>query len=272
MSLSASEKLAWKIRRDAIEMTHVSNASHIGAAMAIADILAVLYTDVMRYDPSNPDDPNRDRFVLSKGHASAAEYAALAESGFFPVEELTTQYADGSRLSGHVSHAVPGIEFSTGSLGHGAPVACGMALAAKHDGKGHRVFAVVGDGECEEGSIWEMALFARKHELDNFTVIVDRNGLQGLGYTKDVSSLDDLGEKWKAFGWDTVDVDGHDHDALRAALMAPSKGQPRCVVAHTVKGKGVSYMENQLAWHYRSPQGEFYDIAVQELEKARDGQ
>lgn len=265
-----SEELALRIRRHGIEMTHKSHASHIGAVLSVADIVAVLYGGVMKVDPENPGDPERDRFILSKGHAGIAVYAALAERGFLEISELDTYYSDGSRLSGHVSHKnVPGVEFSTGSLGHGVCVACGMAMAAKMDGHQHRVWCIVGDGECNEGAVWEMALFANRFRLDNFTVIVDCNGMQAMGFTKDIMPTDSMAEKWRCFGWDTIDVDGHDHEQLRVALSSPRKGKPRCIVAHTVKGKGVSYMENTILWHYRDPQAECYDQAVRELEEKR---
>lgn len=265
-----SEELAWRIRRHGIDMTHRTHASHIGSILSVADIIAVLYSDVLHIDAEYPNDPARDRFILSKGHAGAAVYAALAEKGFFDRDELDTYYMDGSRLSGHVSHKnVPGVELSTGSLGHGVCVACGMAMAAKMNRKNHRVYCVVGDGECNEGSVWETALFANKYRLDNYTVIVDCNGMQAMGFTKDVMPLDDLAEKWRCFGWDASDVDGHDHEKLRAAICASNSGKPRCIVAHTVKGKGITFMENELLWHYRDPQGEWYGKAVRELEEAR---
>lgn len=265
-----SKELAWKIRRHGIEMTHRSHASHIGAILSVADIVAVLYNDVMAAFPKEPKNDFRDRFILSKGHAGAAVYAALAETGFFPIKALETYYADGSIFSGHVSHKeVPGVEFSTGSLGHGICVGAGMALAAQRCGKKYRVFVVAGDGECNEGSVWETALFANHFRLSNFIVIVDRNGLQGLGQCEDVLALMDLPAKWRAFGWNVVQVNGHDHNQLKESLIATNTDRPTCVIASTVKGRGVSFMENQLLWHYRDPQGEFYERAVAELEASR---
>lgn len=266
-----SESLAWKIRRHAVEMVHRSGASHIASALSAADILAVLYADVLRVDPRRPDWPERDRFVMSKGHAGAALYAALAECGFFPVAELDRYYQDGSVYSGHVSHkGIPGVEVSTGSLGHGVGMACGMALAGHSSERPFRVFALAGDGECDEGIVWEAALAAGHCHLDNFTLIVDRNGMQAMGPSETVMALEPLGEKWRSFGWEVLDVaDGHDHQQLRRAFAAPSHGRPRCILAHTVKGKGISFMENELLWHYRDPQGEFYDRAVAELEAQR---
>lgn len=265
-----SRELAWKIRRDAIEMTHVSNGSHIGSVLSIADIVAVLYAEVMNVDKNNPKSEDRDRFILSKGHAGAAVYAALAETGFFQVEDLVTHYANGSKLSGHVSHkGVPGVELSTGSLGHGVCVATGMAMAAKIDKKKHRVYSIIGDGECDEGSVWETALFANHFKLSNLTVIVDHNKIQSLDRCENTIDLINLADKWKAFGWHVIEVDGHSHDELMQAFEAKSLEKPICIVAHTIKGKGVSFMENTVLWHYRAPQGEFYINAVKELEEKK---
>ena len=267
-----SEQLAWLIRRHGIEMTHISHGSHIGAILSVADIVAVLYNDVANISPENLKDENRDRIILSKGHAGAAIYAALAEKGFFDRAELKTHYADGSRLSGHVSHkGVPGVEFSTGSLGHGACVAAGMALNAKLDKKPYYTYAIVGDGECDEGSIWEMALFANQFKLNQFVVIVDHNKMQSLDFGENTLSLAPFAEKWKAFGWNVLDIDGHNHDELRAALneAKQSMDKPTVIIANTVKGKGVSFMEFDILWHYRFPhEGEEYDGALKELHAA----
>jgi transketolase len=266
-----SKDLAWRIRRHGIEMTHLSHGSHIGAILSVADIVAVLYADIMKYDPKNPKLANRDRLILSKGHAGGSIYAALAEVGFFDVDELSTHYADGSRLSGHVSHKnVPGVEFSTGSLGHGLSVGAGMAMAAKRDGKQHRVFVICGDGECDEGSMWEAILFANHFKLNNLTMIIDHNKLQSLASCHDTLDLISLSEKLFAFGWNVIEIDGHNHKELKEALLYIDKEKPTCVVANTVKGKGVSFMENQVLWHYRDPQGEFYDTAVNELEESKN--
>lgn len=267
-----SEQLAWLIRRHGVEMTHISHGSHIGAILSVADIVAVLYNDVANISPDNLKDENRDRIILSKGHAGAAIYAALAEKGFFDREELKTHYADGSRLSGHVSHkGVPGVEFSTGSLGHGACVAAGMALNAKLDKKPYYTYAIVGDGECDEGSIWEMALFANQFKLNQFVVIVDHNKMQSLDFCENTLALAPFAEKWKSFGWNVLDIDGHNHDALRAALQAAkqSTDKPTVIIANTVKGKGISFMEFDILWHYRFPHdGEEYDGALKELHAA----
>jgi len=262
-------ELAWRIRHHAIEMTHTSNSSHIGAVLSIADIVAVLYNGVMKIFPQEPRSAHRDRFVLSKGHAGVAIYAALAEKGFFPMEWLKSHSANGSMLSGHISHKVPGVEFSTGSLGHGIAVAIGMAMAAKLDGKSHRIFVIMGDGECNEGSVWESALYANHFRLNNFTVIIDHNKLQSLDICERTIELINLATKWKVFGWEVLEIDGHDLDEIKAALKYTHESKPICVVAHTVKGKGVSFMENVVAWHYRSPQGNDYVKALAELEAAR---
>lgn len=263
-----SEQLAWKIRRHGIEMTHLSGGSHIGAIMSVADIIAVLYTDVMNYRPDEPEWEGRDRFILSKGHAGAAIYAALAESGFFEVEELKTHYANGSRLSGHVSHHLPGVDFSTGSLGHGLSAAAGMAYAAKKDEKNHKVYVVLGDGECDEGSVWEAALFANHFRLDNLVAIVDHNHMQSLDTCENTLELEDFGAKWAAFGWNVKEIDGNDHEELRKAFseINEKSHKPTMIIANTTKGKGVSFMENDILWHYRFPHdGWEYDGAVNEL-------
>lgn len=264
-----SQELAWKIKRHGIEMTNISKGSHIGAILSVADIIAVLYSEILKYDNKNPKDDRRDRVILSKGHAGAAIYAALAECGFFDVEELKTHYANGSRLSGHVSHkGVPGVEFSTGSLGHGLPVGAGMALAAKKDNKDHRVFVILGDGECDEGSIWEAALFANHYKLSNLTVIIDHNKMQSLNFCEDTITKHPFVDKWSAFGWNVIEVDGHNHLELKESLQtnSPDISTPTCIIAHTIKGKGISFMENNILWHYRTPQGEEYEAAIKELE------
>ncbi len=266
--------LAWLIRRHGLEMTHLSKGSHIGSVFSMAEIIAVLYARVLRVDPGNPGDPGRDRFILSKGHAGAAVYAALAERGFFDVEELSTHYANGSRLSGHVSHkGVPGVEFSTGSLGHGLPVAVGMALAGKLQTASWRTWVVLGDGECDEGSVWEAALQAHHYRLENLIAVIDHNKMQSLDDCENTIALEPFGDKWRAFGWRVIEVDGHDTDALESAFRqagaGAGTGRPAVVIAHTVKGKGVSFMEHNILWHYRTPQGDEYDAALKELEAAR---
>jgi transketolase len=251
-------------------MTSLGGSSHIGAVLSMADLVAVLYAEVLRVDPRRPQWPDRDRFILSKGHAGAGVYAALAESGFFPVEKLDTHYKDGSDLSGHVSHkGIPGVELSTGSLGHGLPVGAGMAYAANLDGRGHRVFVLLSDGECDEGSNWEAILFAAHFKLRNLFAIIDYNKIQSLAPVADTIALEPFAQKWQSFGWEVREVDGHDHVALKRVLSAPStSGRPVCVLAHTTKGKGVSFMENTVLWHYRTARGDEYERAMRELDQA----
>lgn len=265
-----SLQLAWRIRRHGVELTHRTGASHIGAVLSVADIIAVLYADVLRFCPGNPQWAERDRLILSKGHAALGLYAALAETGFLSEEELLGFYRNGSTLMGHVSHHVPGVEFSTGSLGHGLPAAVGMALAAKQDGARWRAYAVLGDGECNEGSVWEGAQTAAFFGLDNLVVIVDHNKLQSLDFCKNTMLTGTLAEKWRAFGWHVTEVDGHDHNALRTALTGHLPGKPTAIIAHTVKGKGVPFSENDVLWHYRFPhEGWEYDGAVQALHRIK---
>lgn len=265
-----SEQLAWLIRRHVIEMTSRSHASHIGSNLSVADILAVLYSGVLRYDAKDPRWAQRDLLVLSKGHASAALYAALAESGFFPAEELLSHCRDGSRLSGHISHTLPGVECSTGSLGHGFGMAMGMAYALRKSGRDVRVFAVLGDGECNEGSVWETAMLAARLGLRGLTAVVDYNQLQGLGRCDGIMSLSPLAEKWSAFGWNSVEINGHDHAQLYQALRTRDETRPTAIIADTVKGYPISFMESQVLWHYRFPHdGWEYDEAVLQLGRRR---
>ena len=225
----------------------------------------------MRIDPGNPDWTERDRFILSKGHAVAANSAALAERGFFPLEWLDTFGQNGSPLAGHITRGVPGVEASTGSLGHGLSIGCGMAIAGKRDTIPYRVFVLLGDGECDEGSIWEAALFAPHHGLDNLVAIVDYNKIQSFGTTKSVLGLDPFADKWRSFGWTVREIDGNDIGQIEGALtcLPFETGRPSCIIAHTVKGKGVSFMENQLAWHYTSTDERQFSQALSELETAR---
>lgn len=256
------------LRLRVLDMINHAGSSHIGTTFSMMELLAVLYWRALRVRPCEPDWPDRDRFVLSKGHGCAALYAVLAERGFFPVEWLDSYYRNGARLAGHATHrGVPGIELSTGSLGHGLSVATGMALAAQRDRRSWRSFVLLSDGECDEGSTWEPMLFAPHHRLDNLIAIVDYNKIQSLGTVAEVINLEPFGDKWRACGWGVREIDGHDllavSDALSAVPFEP--GRPSCVIAHTVKGKGVSFMENKLLWHYRSPQGDEYAAARTEL-------
>lgn len=266
-----TKEFARRIRLHAVNMTSQGGSSHVGAILSMADIVAVLYGDVLNVDPAAPDKPDRDRFILSKGHAGAGVYAALAERGFFPIEKLKSHYQDGSDLSGHVSHkGIPGVELSTGSLGHGLPVGTGMAYAAKLKDASHRVFVLLSDGECDEGSNWEAILFAAHHKLDNLVAVVDYNKIQSLAPVSETLALEPFADKWRSFGWEVREADGHDHDQLRQAFAQTrgSSGKPTCVLAHTTKGKGVSFMENSVLWHYRTARGEELAAALTELEKA----
>lgn len=266
--------LAWLIRRNGLEMTHISRGSHIGSVLSVAEIIAVLYSRVLNVDPNEPKKPDRDRLILSKGHAGSAVYAALAETGFFPVEQLKTHYANGSILSGHVSHkGVPGVEVSTGALGHGLGIGVGMALGAKMDTARWRTFVVLGDGECDEGSVWEAALQAAQYKLDRLIAVVDYNHMQSLATVDETLRLEPFEQKWKDFGWNAISVNGHDTEALEDAFAWAKDNaggrKPSIILAHTVKGKGISFMENNILWHYRTPQGEEYDAALKELEAQR---
>lgn len=271
MSFENSKDLAYRVRRHALDMTSRGGTAHIGSIFSMADIVAVLYADVLHHNPKDPAMPDRDRLILSKGHAGAGIYAVLAECGYFPVSELEQHCQNGSRLSGHVSHkGVPGVEASTGSLGQGLPMAMGMAMAARMDGKAHRVYCIIGDGECDEGAVWETALIANQYKLDNFIVTVDFNKIQSITSVEKTIALEPLDQKWASFGWHVIRVDGHDHAALHRAYdearAALGGGKPIVVIADTVKGKGVSFMENDVLWHYRTARGAEYDAAVKELE------
>lgn len=262
--------LAERLRRHVVEMTSRGKSSHVGSCLSIADICAVLYGQVANVDPEQPKHPDRDRVILSKGHAGAAIYASLAERGFMPTDMLRQHYQNGSNLSGHVSHkGVPGVELSTGSLGHGLGIGVGFAKAAKARGKAHKVYVILSDGECDEGSNWEAILFAAHHRLDNLVAIVDYNKIQSLAPVGETLALEPFADKWHAFGWRVLEADGHDHDDLKAALAATGDGdgRPSVVICHTIKGYGVSFMENTVLWHYRTPQGEEFDEAIAELEQ-----
>ncbi len=262
--------LAARIRRHALHMTSSGGSSHIGSILSMTDIVAVLYGAVLRVDPADPAWPDRDRFILSKGHAGAGVYAALAERGFFPIETLSQHYRDGSNLSGHVSHkGIPGVELSTGSLGHGLSVGAGMAYGAKLDGRAHRVVVLLSDGECDEGSNWEAILFAAHHRLSNLCAVVDYNKIQSLKPVAETLGLEPFADKWRAFGWAVVEADGHDHEQLLAAFAeaAQTSDRPTCVIAHTVKGKGVPFMEHSVLWHYRTARGDEFDAALAALDQ-----
>jgi transketolase len=264
--------LARRVRAQALRMVTNARASHIGSALSIADIVAVLYGGALRVDPSRPNHPERDRFLLSKGHACVAVYAALAETGFIPRETLATYGQDLSPLMAHISHKLPGVEFSTGALGHGLPFGTGKALAAKRRGAGWRTVVLMSDGELGEGSNWEAMMFAAHHGLDRLTAIIDYNKLQSLTTVEQTLRVEPLADKLAAFGWAVRELDGHDHAALAGALgPAPwQPGKPQAVIAHTIKGKGVSYMENKVEWHYRSPSLELLAQALVEIGETAD--
>jgi transketolase len=260
--------LSHRIRRHALEMTSRGRSSHIGSIFSMADILGVLYARIVNVDPKNPEDPHRDRVILSKGHAGAGIYAALAERGFFDTSLLADHYQNGSIFSGHVSHkGIPGVEFSTGSLGHGLGVAAGMALAARRGGCAWRTFVIMSDGECDEGSVWEAAMFAAHHKLSNLVAVIDYNKIQSLGSVAETLALEPFADKWRAFGWNVAETDGHDCAAIEAALSCSNAAKPRVLIAHTTKGKGVSFMENSVLWHYRTALGAELEAARSELAK-----
>lgn len=258
---------AKEIRRLSLQMVYNAKASHIGGALSMADILAVLYNDVLKTDILNPNNANRDRFLLSKGHSCTGLYAALALKGFYSVEDLNSYAQNGSRFLSHTNHYIPGIELSAGSLGHALPVSCGLALAAKRKKENWNTYCLVSDGELDEGSNWESILFAPQSKLDNLILIVDYNKIQSLGSVKDVIDLHPLKDKFNAFRWETFEVDGHNIQALQEIFRETSKinGKPKVVIAHTIKGKGISFMENQLLWHYKSPNEAQYNDAINEL-------
>ena len=265
-------KHACHIRMGVIEGTHSAKCGHPGGSLDIAEVLAYLYFVEMKVDPKDPKNPDRDRLVLSKGHAAPALYAALAERGFFPVEDLKTLRKIGSRLQGHPNmNDTPGVDMSTGSLGQGISAAVGMAVAAKHWGDTYRTYALLGDGESEEGQVWEAAMFAGNQQLDNLCVIVDHNGLQIDGPVEEVNDPMPLADKFRAFKFHVVELaDGNDFDQIRAAFAEAraTKGQPTAIIAETMKGKGVSFMENQVGWHGKAPNDEQFEQAMAELTAA----
>ena len=266
------KSLAWKIRNHALDMTSNGGSSHIASIFSIADILACLYGELLNINPKNANDPNRDRFILSKGHAGAGVYAALAETGFIDLEILKTHYQNGSSLSGHVSHKnISGVELSTGSLGHGLSVGVGLALSAKMDDRKNNIVVLLSDGECDEGSNWEAIMFASHHQLNNIICIVDYNKLQSLDSIANTLDLEPFADKWISFGWNVIEIDGHSIDELISNYKFASKSvtKPTCIIAHTIKGKGVSFFENNVLWHYRSAQGVEYEKAKKELSEQK---
>ena len=260
-------ELAARIRAHCLRMTHRGKSGHVGSMLSMAELLSVIYKRVLNVDPRSPDKPDRDRFLLSKGHGGAAVYAVLAELGFFPMDWLEGYYLDEGKLMGHISHYVPGVEFSTGSLGHGLPVACGMALVSKRAGRKHRYLCLMSDGDCNAGSTWEAVFFAAQHHFDNLTVVVDYNKIQALGFCKDVLNLEPLGDKIRASGWAYKEVDGHDVRQIDSALavLPFEQGKPSWLTAHTIKGKGVSFLENTVSCHYGSVDDEQLAQALREI-------
>ena len=264
-------KIANEVRKGVIKSTHSAKSGHPGGSLSATDIMTYLYFEEMNVDPKNPQWADRDRFVLSKGHVAPALYATLAEKGFFPKEDLTTLRHVGSYLQGHPDmKGIPGVDMSSGSLGQGVSCAAGMALAAKLDNKDYRVYAITGDGEIQEGQIWEAAMFAGYRKLDNLVVVVDNNNLQIDGAIDEVCSPYPIDKKFEAFNFHTIVIDGNDFDQIRAAFKEAreTKGMPTAIIAKTVKGKGVSFMENQVGWHGKGPNDEECRIALEELEKA----
>lgn len=261
------DELARNIRKDVLKMVHKAKASHIGSCYSIVDIVAVLYGSIMKIDPKNATDPNRDRIILSKGHAAAAIYGALANVGILDKDSLSDYGSDGSLLMTHISHKIDGVEFSSGALGHGLPFGVGKALASKKLKKDWRTFVILSDGEMDEGSNWEALMFASHHKLDNLIAILDYNKLQSLTSIKNTLGLEPLFDKLVSFGWEVKEVDGHDLDEMNNLLsdLPWKKDKPNLLIMHTIKGKGVSFMENKVEWHYKSPNEDQFNLAMQEL-------
>lgn len=267
MNLASLEKTCRAVRRDVINLTADAASGHPGGSLSAVEILTVLYCDQMNIDPKNPRKEERDRFVLSKGHAAPALYGILAECGFFDKSEFKSFRRINGMLQGHPDcKRCPGVEASTGSLGQGVSIAVGMALGARLQGKGAKVYTLLGDGELQEGQVWEAAMAAAHYKLDNLTVIIDNNGLQIDGANEQVMSLGSIADKFKAFGFEVIEIDGNDLQAVSDAFHVPVSGKPKCILAHTVKGKGVSFMENQVGWHGKGPNEEERQAALKELE------
>ena len=265
-----AKKAKW-VRHQVLEMCVAAGAGHVAPALSCTDILVALYQGgILRVNPRNPAQEDRDRFIMSKGHACTALYAVLADTGYLPFSELKSYCQPGTCLGGHVDADIPGAEVSTGSLGHGLPIGAGLALAAKMDKKGDVTVVLMSDGECQEGSNWEAALFAAHHRLDNLVAIIDRNGLQAIGLTEETLALEPLGQKWEAFGWEVRTADGHSYESLLSVLgdiHSRHSGKPLMVIAQTTKGKGISFMENNIIWQYRIPVGDELEQARRELSK-----
>ncbi len=267
-----SDLLAKKIRIESLKMVNRISGSHIGSALSMTDILAVLYSNILNIDPLNPNLRTRDRLILSKGHACSSLYACLAIKGFFNIEDLKSYGKDSSNLMNHVSHKVSGVEFSTGSLGHGLPFGLGKANSLKIKNNSSQVFIIIGDGELSEGSNFEAMLFAAHHNLDNLNLIIDYNNLQSLTTVKKTLNILPIKEKFISFGWEYYECNGHNHDELKSCLTNSynsKNSKPKIIVANTIKGKGVSFMENKVEWHYKSPDKNFLEQAIKEIENAK---
>lgn len=262
------EDMAKEIRKQIYRIAHFAGGGHMGAAFSMADIISVLYFDnVLRYDARNPLWQDRDKFILSKGHACYALYAVLAKAGYYPESELESVGRVGSKFGGHPKiYDIPGVEASTGALGHGLSFAIGIAYANKVDNRNCHVYVMLGDGECQEGSVWEGALSAPTLELDNMTVIIDHNKLQAMDELENIVHMKPFSDKWKAFGWNVIEIDGHNYEEIHEALLTRQRGKPTAIVANTVKGKGVSFMENVPIWHYRMPNDEELPVLFKDLE------
>ncbi|MDY5956854.1 MAG: transketolase [Frisingicoccus sp.] len=271
--MSNLKALSYELRKNVVDMIMEGNGGHIGGDMSVMDILVQLYFNDMNIGPDNMDDPDRDRFVMSKGHSVEALYAVLAAKGFFPIEQVIKEFSKfGSKFIGHPNNKLPGIEMNSGSLGHGLPVCIGMALAGKMNKKNYRVYTVMGDGELAEGSVWEAAMAGHQYKLDNLCAVVDRNRLQISGSTEDVMAHDSQEERWAAFGWHVISINGNDHAELAAAFAEARtvKGAPTVIIANTTKGCGSSVMENKANWHHKVPTAEEYDQIMKDLEARRE--
>ncbi len=265
--MQTSSDFAREIRKVTLNMVFKAKASHIGGAFSMADILSVLYNDILKIDPLQPHNETRDRFLLSKGHACTSLYATLGLKGFFDLKELDTYAADGSKFLSHTSHYISGVEISVGSLGHALPVACGLAIASQKKQKTWKTYCLLSDGELNEGSNWESILLAPQLKLKNLILIIDYNKIQSFGFVKDIINLEPLSKKFEAFNWETYEIDGHNHKELLNTFKAcdNQNQKPKVIICNTIKGKGVSFMENKLLWHYKSPSQEEYNQALGEL-------
>ena len=259
------KRIASVLRFEIIKMSHNAKAAHLASSLSCIDIVITLYDKVLKIFPTNPKNPNRDRFILSKGHAATSLYVTLAYKGYFKKEYLKTYTKKGSRLEEHPNPSIKGVEAATGSLGHGLPIGTGISLSAKINKKKYKTIVLVGDGECNEGTVWEAAMFASSKKLENLYVIIDRNGWQGIGKTKEILNLNSLYERWKSFGWNCYKIDGHNHKQIENIFNKKRNGKPTAIIANTIKGKGISFMEDDNNWHYRIPNKEEVNKCKKEL-------